>query len=96
MTAKARSYNFEYLLESRVIIPLRAGYSLTGALRMLQEALKIDCSPEAIAKLFAWLTQDEAAPLRNEIATKLLAIPGENIPDKIPAELKSPQTAIAL
>ncbi|MEH2231816.1 MAG: tetratricopeptide repeat protein [Nostoc sp.] len=95
MTAKARSYNFEYLLERRVIIPLRAGY-LTGALRMLQEALKIDCSPEAIAKLFAWLTQDEAAPLRNEIATKLLAIPGENIPDKIPAELKSPQTAIAL
>ncbi|MEH2212561.1 tetratricopeptide repeat protein [Nostoc sp.] len=95
MTAKARSYNFDYLLERRVIIPLRAGY-LTGALRMLQEALKIDCSPEAIAKLFAWLTQDEAAPLRNEIATKLLAIPGENIPDKIPAELKSPQTAIAL
>ncbi|MEH2357229.1 tetratricopeptide repeat protein [Nostoc sp.] len=95
MTAKARSYNFDYLLESRVIIPLRAGY-LTGALRMLQEALKIDCSPEAIAKLFAWLTQDEAAPLRNEIATKLLAIPQENIPDKIPAELKSPQTAIAL
>ncbi|RCJ37762.1 hypothetical protein A6769_12790 [Nostoc punctiforme NIES-2108] len=93
MTAKARSYNFEYLLESKVIIPLRAG-NLTGALRMLQEALKIDCSPQAIAKLFAWLTKDEAAPLRNEIATKLLAIPGENILDNTPTELKSPQTAI--
>ncbi|MBN4000531.1 MAG: tetratricopeptide repeat protein [Nostoc sp. LPT] len=94
ITAKARSYNFEYILKRRVIIPLKAG-NLTGALRMLQEALKIDRSPEAVAKLFAWLTQDEAAPLRDEIAAKLLAVPGENIPDNIPTELKSPQTAIA-
>ncbi|AVH69900.1 TPR repeat-containing protein [Nostoc sp. 'Lobaria pulmonaria (5183) cyanobiont'] len=94
ITTNARSYNFEYLLENRVIFPLMSG-NMTGALRILQEALKIDRSPEAVAKLFAWLTKDEAAPLRNEIAAKLLAIPQENIPDNIPIELKSPQTAIA-
>ncbi|MEH2181854.1 tetratricopeptide repeat protein [Nostoc sp.] len=93
ITAKARSYNFEYLLESKVIIPLKAG-SLTGALRMLQEALKIDRSPEAVAKLFAWLTQDEAAPLREEIIAKLLPLPIDNTQDNILTELKPPQTAI--
>lgn len=93
ITAKSRSHNFNYCL-TLAAIPLQAG-NITGALFVLQEILKMDRSPQAVAKLFAWLTQDEAAPLRNEIAAKLLAIPGENIPDNIPTELKSPQTAIA-
>ncbi|MEH1932327.1 MAG: hypothetical protein V7L14_01060 [Nostoc sp.] len=90
---------------------------------MLEEALKIDHSPKAIATLFSWLTREETTPLRkagyiqtalgyyqqaiaklftwlnqdetaffrDEIAAKLLAISGENIP----TELKPPQIAIA-
>ncbi len=85
ITAKARSQNFNYCL-TRAVIPLQAG-NITGALSVLQEALKIDGSPQAVAKLFAWLTQDEAAPIREEIVTNLLAIP---------TELKLPQTAIAI
>ncbi|MHC5831620.1 MAG: hypothetical protein ACYT04_90545, partial [Nostoc sp.] len=57
-----------------------------------QETLKLDHSPQAIAKLFTWLNQDEAAFLRDEIAAKLLAISRENIP----TELKPPQIAIAV
>ncbi|MEH2285556.1 MAG: tetratricopeptide repeat protein [Nostoc sp.] len=93
ITTQARRHNFNYCL-TRAAIPLKSG-NVTGALRMLQEILKLDRSREAVAKLFTWLTQDEAAPLRNEIATKLLAIPRENISDNIPTELKPPQTAIA-
>ncbi|WP_292764870.1 DUF4910 domain-containing protein [Nostoc sp. NOS(2021)] len=90
---------------------------------MLEQALKIDHSPKAIATLFSWLTREETTPLRkagyiqtalgyyqqaiaklftwlnqdetaffrDEIAAKLLAISGENIP----TELKPPQIAIA-
>ncbi|ODG98055.1 hypothetical protein A4S05_10945 [Nostoc sp. KVJ20] len=93
ITTQARSYNFNYCL-TRMAIPLKAG-NVTGALHMLQEILKLDRSPQALAKLFTWLTQDEAAPLRDEIATKLFAISGENISDSIPTQLKPPQTAIA-
>ena len=93
ITSKARSYNFKYLLERRVIIPLKAG-SLTGALRMLQEALKIDHSPQAVAKLFAWLTQEEAAPLREEIISRLLSIPVGHYKSSITTEAKHLQTTI--
>ncbi|MEH2057462.1 MAG: tetratricopeptide repeat protein [Nostoc sp.] len=70
ITANARSQNFNYCL-TRAVIPLQVG-NITGALSVLQESLKIDRSPQAVAKLFAWLTQDEAAPLREEIIGKLL------------------------
>jgi tetratricopeptide (TPR) repeat protein len=89
ITIQARSYNFNYCL-TRMAIPLKAG-NVTGALRMLQEILKLDRSEQAVAKLFAWLTKDEAAPLRDEIVTKLLAISAEDISTK----LQPLQTAIA-
>jgi tetratricopeptide (TPR) repeat protein/glycosyltransferase involved in cell wall biosynthesis len=71
LTAKARSHNFNYCL-NRAVIPLKQG-NLSGALSVLQEAIKIDSSPQANAKLFAWLTQDEAALLREEIVSKILS-----------------------
>jgi tetratricopeptide (TPR) repeat protein len=88
ITNQARSYNFNYCL-TRAAIPLKSG-NVKGALRMLQEILKLDSSPQAVAKLFTWLTQDEAAPLRDEIVVKLLANSGENI-----STLQPSQTAIA-
>lgn len=72
ITAKARRHFFKYCLENATI-PIKAG-NLSGAFRLIQEGLKIDSSPEAIDMLFAWLTQDQAAPLRQEIASKLRAI----------------------
>ncbi|WP_448269292.1 glycosyltransferase [Nostoc sp. DSM 114159] len=90
ITAQARSQNFNYCL-TRAAIPLQVG-NIAGALSILQESLKIDRSPQAVAKLFALLTQDEAAPLREAIIAKLLLAPIDNIP----TELKPPQTAIAL
>ncbi|MGL5805565.1 MAG: hypothetical protein ACRC11_08995, partial [Xenococcaceae cyanobacterium] len=36
-----------------------------GASTLLQEAIKIDSSPEATDKLFAWLSTSEAIPLYN-------------------------------
>ncbi|MEH2257473.1 glycosyltransferase [Nostoc sp.] len=89
ITAEARSQNFNYCL-TRAAIPLQVG-NIVGALSILQESLKIDRSPQAVAKLFAWLTQDEAAPVREEIIAKLLSAPVDNIP----TELKPGQTAIA-
>lgn len=93
ITAKARSQNFNYCLQ-RAAIPLKAG-NLSGALYVIQEALKIDHSPQAIAKLFAWLSQDEAAPLRDEIISKvLLSSDEENKQLSIATELKHLQPAI--
>ncbi|MEH2289744.1 glycosyltransferase [Nostoc sp.] len=89
ITAEARSQNFNYCL-TRAGIPLQVG-NIAGALSILQESLKIDRSPQAVAKLFACLTQDEAAPLREEIIAKLLSAPVDNIP----TELKPGQIAIA-
>lgn len=84
ITTKARSQNFNYCL-TRAVIPLKAG-NLAGALYLLQEILKIDRSPQAVAKLFAWLTQDEAAPLREEIVSKLLLTPVNNTQTSIDTE----------
>ncbi|MGF1935078.1 MAG: tetratricopeptide repeat protein [Nostoc sp. ChiQUE02] len=89
ITAQARSQYFDGCLES-ALIPLKAG-DIFGAFRIIQETLKLDRSPEAAVKLFAWLTQTEAAPLREEIIAKLLSVPVDNIP----TELKPSPTAIA-
>ncbi|HAX78026.1 MAG TPA: hypothetical protein DCY88_19945 [Cyanobacteria bacterium UBA11372] len=72
ITAQARSYNFNYCLE-QAAIPLKAG-NLAGVLYAIKEALKIDRSTQAVANLFAWLNQDEAAPLRDEIASQLVSM----------------------
>ncbi|MEH2458502.1 tetratricopeptide repeat protein [Nostoc sp.] len=62
ITTECRSYYFLYCLKL-ALIPLQAG-NLTGAWQVLEEALKIDHNPKAIAKLFSWLTQEETTPLR--------------------------------
>ena len=72
ITGKSRSYYFNYCL-THLAIPLKAG-NLTGALYALQESLKIDSSPQSVAKLFTWLTQEEVAPLREEIVSKLFLL----------------------
>ncbi|MFB2983176.1 tetratricopeptide repeat protein [Microseira sp. BLCC-F43] len=77
ITAQARSYNFNYCLE-QAAIPLKAG-NLAGVLYVIKEALKIDRSPQALAKLFAWLNQDKAAPLRDEIASQLVSMPWNDL-----------------
>jgi len=69
IAAKSRHYHFAYCLADAAI-PLKLG-KISGSLRLLQEALRIDSSPNSVAKLFAWLTQDEASPLRDEIVSKL-------------------------
>lgn len=76
ITAKARRYYFNYCL-SQVKIPLGAG-NIAGAFRLVQETLKIDSSPEAVAKLFSWLATEEATPLRNAIAAKLISQPSSD------------------
>ncbi|MEH2289745.1 tetratricopeptide repeat protein [Nostoc sp.] len=73
ITAQSRSHYFLYCLES-LIIPLQAG-NMAGVWQGLEEALKIDRSPEAVEKLFRWLTQEEAAPLREEIASRFISLP---------------------
>ncbi|MBE9105916.1 hypothetical protein IQ229_13500, partial [Nostoc cf. edaphicum LEGE 07299] len=73
ITARSQNHYFLYCLES-AIIPLQAG-NLAGVWQALEEALKIDRSSEAVANLFRWLTQEEAAPLRDEIASRLLSVP---------------------
>lgn len=70
ITAQSRRHNFNYCLE-HAIIPLKAG-NLDATFRIIKEALELDQSREAVAKLFDWLNQDDAAPLREEIASKLL------------------------
>jgi Flp pilus assembly protein TadD len=77
ITAQARRYNFNYCLE-QARVPLKAG-NLAGTLQMLQEMLKLDRSPQAVANLFEWLTQDEAAALRDEIASQLVSMPWNDL-----------------
>lgn len=73
ITTQSRSYYFLYCLEL-ALIPLQAG-NLAGVLQGLEEALKVDRSSEAVAKLFSWLTREEAAFLRDEIASRLISLP---------------------
>ncbi|MEH2285555.1 MAG: tetratricopeptide repeat protein [Nostoc sp.] len=73
ITAQSRIYYFLYCLQS-TLIPLRAG-NLAGVWQALEEALKIDRSPQAVAKLFSWLTLEEADPLRDEIASRIISLP---------------------
>ena len=76
ITAKSRRHYFISCLAD-IEIPLEAGH-IAGAFRTIQEVLKIDRSPQALANLFAWLEQDSAAPLRDEIALRLTSLPLNN------------------
>jgi len=71
ITAKARSWYFQKCLTEAANL-LEIG-KIASAFRLIQEALKIDGSPEAVAKLFNWLTTEQAALLRNAIASKLIS-----------------------
>ncbi|MBF2065164.1 MAG: tetratricopeptide repeat protein [Calothrix sp. C42_A2020_038] len=73
ITAKSRSYHFDSCLKE-VATRLKFG-QVDGALRMVEEALKIDRSNEAMTKLLAWLKQDELGLLRDEITSKLISLP---------------------
>ncbi|KAB8333293.1 tetratricopeptide repeat protein [Scytonema tolypothrichoides VB-61278] len=73
ITAKSRSHYFNYCLQF-TLIPLQAG-NVAGAWQMVEEALKMDRSSIAVAKLFTWLTQDKVSLLRDEIASKLISLP---------------------
>ncbi len=70
ITVKSRNYHFACCLND-ALIPLKNG-EMSGALRLLQEALKIENSPQSLAKLFSWLTRDELSALRDEIVSRLL------------------------
>lgn len=70
ITAKSRRFHHQWCLD-RATIPLGAG-SIDGAFRLVQEALRIDSSPEGIDRVFNWLTRDKAASLRNYIASRLM------------------------
>ncbi len=70
ITKQARMQNFNYCL-AHALVPLKNG-NLQGTLGIVQYALKIDSSPQSVARLFAWLTQDEAAPVRDEIVSTVL------------------------
>ena len=69
ITVKSRHYHFAWCLNN-AIIPLKAG-KISGALLLLQEALKIDNSPQSVTKLFSWLKQDDLSALRSEIVSRL-------------------------
>ena len=76
ITVKSKRYHFVSCLND-ALIPLKAG-RISGALLMLQEALKIESSPESLAKLFAWLTKDELSDLRDEIVSRLFLKKSQN------------------
>ena len=69
ITAKSRVNYFHWCL-TRATIPLKSG-NFDGALQLIQAAIKIDDSPEAIAKLDLWLDQNQIAPLKNKILDQL-------------------------
>jgi hypothetical protein len=70
ITAKSRAFHFNWCL-NRATIPLRFG-NLEGSFQLIQEALKIDDSSEAIKKLFVWLTANELAPIRHQIVSRCI------------------------
>ncbi len=71
LTKKSRNYWFNTCL-SQAAIPLKAG-KIDSTFRLIQAALEIDNSSEAVAKLFTWLATKEATPLRNAIAQKWIS-----------------------
>ncbi|MEO1375230.1 MAG: tetratricopeptide repeat protein [Cyanobacteria bacterium J06635_10] len=72
ITRLARIQNFNYCL-AHSLIPLKNN-NLQGSLSILESALKIDKSSQSVAKLFNWLTQNDALPIREAIASNLIAL----------------------
>ena len=66
VTTQSLAYHFDWCL-ARAVIPLQAG-NFEGGLCLLEEALRMDSSPEAIAKLSFWIQQNPIANLENVLA----------------------------
>ncbi|MEN9869765.1 MAG: hypothetical protein RLZZ171_748, partial [Cyanobacteriota bacterium] len=66
ITAKSRVNHFLWCLD-RANTPLKSG-NLDSTLQLLQAALKIDHSSQAIAELSRWLQAQIAAPLLKQLA----------------------------
>lgn len=77
ITAMSRRHYWQYFL-ALAKAPLKQG-NIVGAYLMVQEAVRIDRSPQSAADLFAWLSHDEAAPLRDAIATRLVSFPIDDL-----------------
>ena len=79
ITAKSRVNYFYWCLErAKTAVEFN---KLDGALQLIQAAVKINSSSDAIANLRSWLDQEEVAPLRKKIASEpnlslVLKIPG--------------------
>ncbi|NJO44322.1 MAG: tetratricopeptide repeat protein [Oscillatoriales cyanobacterium RM2_1_1] len=73
VVARSRRHYFDLCLK-QAAIPLKAG-KMNAVFRLIQAALKIDSSPEAAQKLFAWLASDGASPVRTVLVEKLSAMP---------------------
>lgn len=65
ISAKSRAFHFDWCLQ-RANIPLRVG-NLEDACCLVREALKLDNSAGAIAKLKRWLEQPRMAPLKEKL-----------------------------
>ncbi|MBV6623604.1 MAG: tetratricopeptide repeat protein [Rivularia sp. (in: Bacteria)] len=72
ITAKARINNFNYCL-NHAFIALHNG-NLQATLIIIESALKIDRTPQSMAKLFNRLAQDDASSVREVVAAKIMAL----------------------
>lgn len=72
ITAQARIKNFNYCL-AHAFIPLNNN-NLQGTLTIIESALKIDSTSQSIAKLFNRLDRDDALPVKEVIASNLIAL----------------------
>ncbi|MEM6403691.1 MAG: glycosyltransferase family 2 protein, partial [Cyanobacteria bacterium P01_D01_bin.116] len=72
ITAQARIKNFNYCL-AHAFFPLKNG-NLQGTLNIIEAALKIDRTSQSVSTLFNRLAQDDALPVKEVIASKLIAL----------------------
>jgi Tfp pilus assembly protein PilF len=77
ITAQARHHYVEICLENAAI-SLQQN-DVTVAWQILQEMLTMDQSPPTLAQFFHWLNRDVAAPLRDEMVSRLLEIAWETV-----------------
>ncbi|MDY6898349.1 MAG: glycosyltransferase, partial [Cyanobacteriota bacterium] len=72
ITARARISNFKYCL-AHALVPFKNG-NLEGTLNIIKLALSIDNSSQSVAKLFNWLAEDDLLPVREALASNLIAL----------------------
>ena len=67
ITAEARRNYFQWCL-AHLVLPVREG-NMSGAMRLLQEALKIDNSAVSVKDVFTWLNTNDGKPLQAEVVS---------------------------